>query len=98
MCACPATPAILNQMTPEFFLEHYDQFDRRFALISQCGPYGPQLGDTPKERLAGFRAWAKEFLAHFEGRSGLLMTCNAPTVEEAREAFAIWDSLNHWPS
>jgi len=98
MCACPATPAILNQMTPEFFLEHYDQLDGRFALISQCGPYGRQLGDTPKERLTGFRAWAEKFLARFEGRSGLLMTCNAPTVEEAREAFAIWDSLNHWPS
>ena len=98
MCACPATPAILNQMTPEFFLEHYDQFVGRFALISQSGPYGRQLGATPKERLANFRIWAVDFLARFAGKSGLLMICNAPSVEEAREAFAIWDDLNHWPT
>lgn len=98
MCACPATPAIINQTTPAFFLEHYAQFAGRFALISQSGPYGRQLGATPRERLANFRLWAQDFLARFRGKSGLLMICHAPTVEEAREAYAIWDDLNCWPS
>jgi uroporphyrinogen-III decarboxylase len=97
MCACPATPAILNQMTPEFFLENHEQFEGRFALVSQSGPYGRRFGDTPDERLANFRVWAKDFLDRFQGKSGLLMICHAPSVDEAREAFAIWNDLNRWP-
>ena len=96
-CACAATQAICNQYSPEYFLEHYDRFENRLALISQVGFPGIPLGQSRQERLGRFRDAAEDFLDRFQGKSGLILTCGAPTVEEARDLYSIWDSLCPWP-
>ena len=78
-------------------LDHYSQFEDRLALISQTGFPGRSLGRTRNERLRNFRAAAEDFLERFEGKSGLIVTCGAATVEEAQEFYGVWDSICPWP-
>lgn len=96
ICACGVTAALYNQYSPEYFLEHYDQFENRLALVSLGLPAGARSGRTPDERLRNFRDWSTSFLERFEGKSGLIIQCMATTVEEAREVYRVWESLCPW--
>lgn len=58
---------------------------------------GRHLGAKWDDRLRSFRAAAEDFLERFQGKSGLILTCGAGTVEEAQDLYGIWDSLCSWP-
>ena len=86
---------LCNQYTPEYFLQNYERFDRRLALVSQSGSV-TRFGATPAERAQRFKTWATEFLTRFAGRSGLIIQWSVPTVAEAQKLFGIWESVNRW--
>jgi hypothetical protein len=94
-CKAPHIRSLSSQYPPEYFLEHYGQFDKRLALISQNDSMD-RFGSASRQRAVGFRAWAEDFCARFNGKSGLIILWSVPTASEARDLFGIWESINRW--
>jgi hypothetical protein len=94
-CKASHIRSLSNQYPPEYFLEHYERFEGRLSLISQNDSMD-RFGSTPRQRAAGFKAWAEDFCERFAGKSGLIILWSVPTASEAEELFGIWESINQW--
>ena len=83
-----------NQYSPEYFSSNYKRFENKLALIHSGSIM--RFGETADQRIENFKVWAKEYLHSFKGKSGLILYLSVPAIEEAKEIFEIWDSINRW--
>ena len=86
LAASDQVSVVSSQFGFEYYQDHLAELRGRLAVEAF---YGDALADV-RARYGSFRAWANDFVPRFKDESGLVLYCQAASVDEGREMWADW--------
>ena len=86
MAEMPEVAVLSTQFGFEYYQEHLEELRGRLAVESFYGDAYAYIC----RKYGSFRHWANDFVPRFKNESGLVLYCQAPSVDEGREIWSIW--------
>ena len=86
----PEVAVVSSQFGFEYYEQHVDELRGRLAVESFYGDAYPYV----QQKHGSFKDWADDFVPRFKNESGLVLYCQAQSVEEGQGLWAAWDEAH----